>query len=304
MGTDRASPMKPVRSLLYVPANNQEWVESAPDRYNADGYIFDLEDSVPPGEKQNARDILSAAAATWETDAVITVRVNPPDTGYFESDLDAIMKDYLDGIILPKIPRLETVTYADHVLEYLETARGIDAPIEMLALPETAYGMRHAYEVCTASKRINAIVAATSRGADADRALGFDWSPTGEEKRGYLSKLNLDGRAAGLNQIHAGAWVDVEDIDGLQKELELVHSLGYTGYHVIHPSHIEPVNSVFTPDEETVRHAKELIEQLETAETDDRRGAVCFEGEMIDRAHIKYAEEMLERARAFGVLDT
>lgn len=296
--------MKPVRSLLYVPANNRDWVESAPDRYNADGYIFDLEDSVPPDEKQTARDILAETAPDWDTDAVITVRVNPPDTGYFEADLDAIVTDALDGIVLPKIPSIETVTYADHVLEYLETAREITSPVEVLALPETPFGIRHAYEICAASDRIAALIGATSRGADADRALGFEWSPAGDEKRGYLSQFNVDARAAGVEQIHAGAWVDVEDLEGLQTELELVHSLGYTGYHVIHPSHIEPVNEMFTPDEETVRHATELLERLETAETDERRGAVRFEGEMIDRAHIKYAEDILARARAFDMLDS
>lgn len=295
--------MKAVRSLLYVPANNREWVNSAPARYTADGYIFDLEDSVPIDEKPTARSIMQEAAGEWDDDAVITVRVNAPDTGLFEADLEAVGHEWLDGIIVPKLPRVDDIRRTDHILTYLESVRDISKQIDILALPETAGGIRQAYDICSASDRVSAVIAATSRGADAERALGFNWTAAGTEKRGYLSKLNLDGRAAGLDQIHAGAWTDVDDLAGLREELELVHSLGYTGYHVIHPDHIDPVNEVFTPDPEAVERAQALISRLESSEATEQRGAVQFEGEMIDLAHIRRAEQLLDRARAFGLLD-
>ncbi len=295
--------MKPVRSMLYIPANNQEWVETAPARYEADGYIFDLEDSVPIGEKAKARSVLAQVAGEWDHEAVITVRVNAPDTGLFEADLEAVGQDWLDGIIVPKLPRVDDIRRADHILTYLESVREIANQIDILALPETAAGIRRAYEFCSASDRVAAVIAATSRGADAERALGFNWTAAGREKRGYLSKLNLDGRAAGLDQIHAGAWTDVDNLAGLREELELVESLGYTGYHVIHPDHIEPVNEVFTPDSEAVDRAQTLISRLETSEATEQRGAIQFEGEMIDMAHIRRAEQLLDRAKAFGLLD-
>lgn len=289
--------------MLYIPANNREWVENAPARYEADGYIFDLEDSVPLDQKPTARSIIAEAAHEWNHDAVITVRVNAPETGLFEADLEAVSQEWLDGIIVPKLPRVDDIRRADHILTYLEAVRDLSNQIELLALPETPAGIRRAYDLCSASERVTAIIAATSRGADAERALGFNWTAAGTEKRGYLSKLNLDGRAAGLNQIHAGAWTDVDDIAGLREELDLVHSLGYTGYHVIHPDHIDPVNEVFTPDQSAVERAQSLISRLEASEATEQRGAIQFDGEMIDRAHIRRAEQLLDRARAFGLLD-
>lgn len=296
--------MKPVRSLLFIPANNREWVEEGPFKYEADGYIFDLEDAVPPGEKQGAREILREAYALFEdTDAVITARVNAPDTGLFEPDLAEIVHPRLDAILIPKVPSPMVIHRAEHVLDYLETVRDIDRRVEIIALPETAEGMYRAYEVCAASDRVAAIAAGTSRGADIERALGWEWTREGDEKQYMRAKILMEARAAGLDQILSGAWVDVEDIEGLRMEAQRARELGYTGYQVIHPTHIEPVNEIFTPDAEDVEYFQRLLTELETAEVEEGRGAVRFEGEMIDIAHIKTAEQLLARARAFGLVD-
>lgn len=295
--------MQPIRSLLYIPANNEDWVLGAPSQYDADGFIFDLEDSVPPGEKPRAREIIADAYEEWDTNKAITVRVNPPESGLFEDDLDAIVHERLDAIIVPKLPRVDDVRRAAHVLSYLETTRGIESDIEIVALPETPKGFYNVHDLCSASDRVAAVVGGTSRGADVERALGFEWSPEGTEKLHMLSKVLLDGRAAGLDQFFGGAWTDVEDVEGMREEAEMLNGLGYTGYQVIHPSHIEPVNEVFTPDEDTVEYYRRLLDELDRAELEESRAAVRFEGEMIDIAHIKRAEDILERARAFGLVD-
>lgn len=296
--------MKPVRSLLFIPANNRDWVEEGPFKYDADGYIFDLEDAVPLGEKQSARNILRDAYALFdETDAVITARVNPPETGLFELDLEEIVHQRLDAILLPKVPTPGVIHRAEHVLEYLETIREINDRIEIIALPETAEGMYRAYEVCAASDRVAAIAAGTSRGADIERALGWEWTREGDEKQYMRAKILMEARAAGLEQILSGAWVDVEDVEGLKREAQRARELGYTGYQVIHPTHIDPVNEIFTPDSEDVDYYQRLMQELEAGEVEEGRGAVRFEGEMIDIAHIKTARQVLERARAFGLVD-
>jgi citrate lyase subunit beta/citryl-CoA lyase len=296
--------MDPFRSLLFVPANEDDWVRNAPENYDADGYIFDLEDAVPPGEKAAAREILrDAYGALSEYDTNVTVRVNAPDTGLLERDLQAVVRDRLDGIVLPKAKSAEQIEHVDAVLSALEADRGIDDPIRLLVIPETAAGVHNAHELCTASDRVSALIAATSRGADMHRALNWDWTAAGDEKRYLLSKLNVDGRAAGVREIAAGAWTDVEDLDGLRAEARMAREIGFTGYVVIHPSHVEPVNEIFTPDAETVEYYQGVVEAMERAEADEGKAAVSYEGEMIDTAHVRTAEQVLERARAFGLVE-
>jgi len=293
--------MQPVRSLLYVPANRPEWVESAPEN-DADGYIFDLEDAVPLDEKRRARDVLADALEEFgPDDGVVTARINPPDTGLFEADLEAVAHPRLDAVVVPKLPSPAPIRRTAHVLDYLESRRDIADSIEVIALPETAEGFRRAYDLATASDRVAGLVGATSRGADVQRALGYTWTPEGEEKRYMLSKVVMDGRAAGLDQLFSGPWHDVEDLEGLRREAEMAERLGFTGYQIIHPSHAAPVNELFLPDEAEVNWCRDLLASMEDAQAEAGRGAIRHEGEMVDIAHIRRAEDVLERARAFGL---
>lgn len=295
--------MKPVRSQLFIPANRREWVESAPDNA-ADGYVFDLEDAVPVDEKDHARDILADTLEEFvDEGSVITVRINPPDTDFFEADLETVAHPALDAVVVPKLPSPDPIRRTDHVLSYLESVRGIDDRIEIVALPETASGFLRCYDLCDASDRVTAVVGATSKGADVQRALGYQWTAEGEEKRHMLSKVVMDGRAAGVGQLLSGPWVDVDDVDGLRAEAEMARQLGFTGYQIIHPTHAEPVNDIFLPDEEEVAQCRSLLSAIEDVQADEGRGAIRHDGEMIDIAHVRRAEDVLERARAFGVLE-
>jgi citrate lyase subunit beta/citryl-CoA lyase len=295
--------MRPLRSLLYVPANRRGWVENALDN-GADGYIFDLEDAVPLDEKDDAREVMADELPGFaDDDAAITVRVNPPDTGLMEADLDAIVGPGLDAVVVPKLPDPEVVRRVDHVLTYLERVRDLDDRVDVVALPETAEGFRRAYDLCAASDRVDALVGASIRGADVERALGFEWTDEGHERRYMLSKLVMDGRAAGVEQLISGPRADPDDDEGLRREARRARELGYTGFQVIHPKQIPVVEEVFTPDPEAVERYQELVEAMADAEAEAGRGAVAFEGEMVDLAHVERAEDVLERARAFGVIE-
>jgi citrate lyase subunit beta/citryl-CoA lyase len=295
--------MRPVRSLLYVPANRRGWVENALDN-GADGYIFDLEDAVPLDEKDDAREVMADELPGFaDEDAAITVRVNPPDTGLMEADLDAIVGPGLDAVVVPKLPDPEVVRRVDHVLTYLERVRDLDDRVDVVALPETAEGFRRAYDLCAASDRVDALVGASIRGADVERALGFEWTDEGHERQYMLSKLVMDGRAAGVEQLISGPRADPDDDEGLRREARRARELGYTGFQVIHPKQIPVVEEVFTPDPGAVERYQELVEAMADAEAEAGRGAVAFEGEMVDLAHVERAEDVLERARAFGVIE-
>jgi citrate lyase subunit beta/citryl-CoA lyase len=136
----------------------------------------------------------------------------------------------------------------------------------------------------------------SSPAGDIERALGFEWTREADERRYLLSKLVMDGRAGDLQQFIAGPWIEVEDLEGLRAEAELSRQLGYTGFQVVHPSHVSVVNEVFTPDREDVERARELVDAFESDTSD---GVLAFEGDMIDAAHYKRAAQLVERAEAF-----
>lgn len=293
--------MRPLRTLLYIPANRHEWVVNAPTDHDADGFIFDLEDAVPVDEKTVARDTLADALESFDNpDATVIVRVNPADSGFFEADLNRIVTSSIDALVLPKLETAEDIQRVDHLLTYLEETRDIEESIEIIALPETAQGFRNAHGLAAVSDRVAALVGATSKGADVERALGFEWTPGGDEKQYMLSKLVMDGRAAGVSQLLAGPWLDIEDDVGLREEAKWCRQLGFTGYQCIHPSQVDPVNEIFTPDPEEVERCREILAVVDEAEA-TTHGTVSYEGEMLDLAHVRHAEEVIERAEQFGV---
>lgn len=292
--------MRPVRTLLYIPANRREWVADATEN-DADGYVFDLEDAVSLGEKAAARDVLVDQLPTFtDTDATATVRVNPPDSGLLEADLEAVVRPGLDAVVVPKLPDPTVVERVDHVLTYIEETRNLDTQVEVVALPETASGFRRAYDLCVASDRVTALVGASTRGADVERALGFEWTDEGHERQYLLSKLVMDGRAAGVEELLSGPRADLDDEAGLRREANRARELGYTGFQAIHPKQLPVLEEVFTPDPEEVERCRDLVEAMEDADTEGS-GTIEFDGEMVDLAHVETARRTLERARAFGV---
>lgn len=294
--------MRPVRSLLYVPADRREWVADAANN-GADGYIFDLEDAVSLDEKPTAREILADLLPTFEdVDVATTVRVNPPDSGLLETDLEAVVRPGLDAVVVPKLPDPSVVERVDHMLTYIERTRNLDDRIEIVALPETASGFRQTYELCAASDRVTAVIGATTRGADVERALGFEWTEAGHERQYMLSKVVMDGRAAGVTELLSGPRADIDDEEGLRREAEHARELGYTGHQAIHPKQVAIIEDVFTPDPEEVARCQELVGAMKDADLEGS-GTIRFNGEMVDLAHIKTAQRTLERARAFGVME-
>lgn len=291
--------MDELRSILYVPAHKRDWVADAPT-HGADAVILDLEDSVPVAEKPAAREAIAAcrdALAAAET--VVTMRVNEPGSDWFYDDVD-VVGPWLDAVVVPKAESAAEIRSVETVLEYVEHRQDADERIEILPLIETAAGVYDAHEVLRASDRITAVGGGTSRGGDIQRSLALGWSAEGFETLYLRSKLVLDARAAGVDQLLSGVWATVDDAEGLRAKAARQRRFGYTGMQVVHPVQVEPVNDVFTPDPDDVAHYRDLVEAFER-ERDGAQGAIEFEGEMVDAAYVKRARRVLERAEAFGV---
>jgi len=297
--------MQPARSLLFIPGNRESWIDSAHEN-GADVIILDLEDSVPPAENDTARELVGDKL----TDVVdrgqrVFVRINghpndPEDAT--ADDIEAVMCEELEAIVVPKFRTAEDVERIDTVMTHIERREGMPENSVNLIVPiETALGMKHVYEMCAASERVTSITCGAVKGTDTNHALGFEWTGPGREGLETLhmrEKALLDARAAGIENPFAGTYVDIEDIDGLREDMQFSREMGYTGYIVIHPSHVEHANEIFAPDIDEIEYWLGVREALIAAQKEGKR-AVRYEGEMIDTANIQTANRYLRRAKAY-----
>jgi citrate lyase subunit beta/citryl-CoA lyase len=297
--------MRPARSLLFIPGNRESWIDSAHEN-DADVVILDLEDSVPPEENEKARELVGAnIAAVADRDQRVFVRINGHPSDPEEAtaaDLEAVMCEDLEAIVVPKFRTAEDVERIDTVMTHIERREGLPENGVDLVIPiETALGMKNVYEMCAASDRVASITCGAVKGTDTNHALGFEWTGPGREGLETLhmrEKGVLDARAAGIENPFAGTYVDIEDIEGLREDMQFSREMGYTGYIIIHPSHVEHANEIFAPDEAEIEYWLGVREALIEAQAEGKR-AVRYEGEMVDTANLGTANRYLRRAKAY-----
>ena len=293
--------MRPYRSMLSVPGNKPSWIEKS-NQYSADALILDLEDSVPNDEKVSSRPIVKEGVKILKSKGQpCFVRINGLATGLTFGDLDGVVCLELSGVSLPKVESVDDIKVLDAYIEFLE--RRINIPvgtIEIQLVLETAKAMRNAYEIAISCSRIRGISLAAGPGGDANRAIGYVWSKEGKETLFLRSKAVLDSRAAGIHYPMISSWWNIKDLDGLEKDAISNKQLGFKGQGVIHPTHVSVVNKIFTPSNEEIAYCKGLIKAVEEAE---KKGvaAVVYEGDMVDHAMVRTAQEMIEFAVSIGL---
>ena len=290
---------KPLRSELFVPGNKEDWMRKAP-RYGADALILDLEDSVPPEEKPEARALvrrmLEELGPAGQT---LVVRVNRLETGLTGYDLEAITCPHLYAVMLPKVEGPEAVFEVDVLLKHFERRMGI--PLGKTFIdpgpgnsPGHPASLRHRGRL------------APGRPPGGQRRQGrrhrplhrFQWTPQGMETLFLRSKVLVDSRAAGVPYPVTGGWMDIHDLEGLRAAAKQAKGLGYTGMHLIHPSHVSVVNEVFTPTPEEIAQWQGLVKAMEERRSQGG-AAVTYQGDMVDIAHEETARSMLDMARSW-----
>lgn len=294
-------PAKPLRSVLYVPGNKEDWMRKAP-KYGADALILDLEDSVPVEEKAEARKLVRGMLQELGDEGqTLFVRINRLETGLTGDDLEAITCSNLYGVILPKVQTPDDVIEVDNLLKLFERRAGLDIG-KVFIDPglETAAGIRNAYEIATATDRIAHMGASAGKNGDTQRSIGYQWTPEGTESLFLRSKVLIDSKAAEIPYPLTGGWFDVKDMVGLRKFAQHSRQLGFSGMHLIYPYHVPIVNEVFTPTREEIEHWQGLVQAME--EERSRGGAaVTYKGDMVDIAHEETARAMLQLATELGV---
>jgi citrate lyase subunit beta/citryl-CoA lyase len=291
----------PARSVLFVPANREERMRKALT-LGADAVIFDLESAIPRGEAERARGMVRDIVGGHRGRPTTVVRISAVDTDEFRGDLEAALQPTLGAIMLPQVVSADDVRRADEAMSEVESAIGREVGSTILwPLVETANSVRTAYDIASASPRVAYMGGATSRGGDLARSVGYRFTATGEETMYIRSKVLIDVRSAGVANPISGLWGDIEDKDGLRRLALQNRDIGYEGMLVIHPSHIDVVNEVFTPSTAEIEEWQRIVEAMEEAERDGL-GAIRLDGRLVDVAHVKTAEQELARVRRLGVI--
>ena len=292
---------RPLRTSMYVPGNKEDWMRKAP-KYGSDALILDLEDSVPVPNKAEARFLVRKMLEELGGEKpTLTVRVNRLETGLTSGDLEAVTCPELYCVLLPKVESPADVVEVDNLLSHFERKVGMEVgSIYIDPGMETATSIRLSFEIASASPRVAHMGGSGGKGGDTARSIGFEWTPEGLETLYLKSKVLIDVRSAGVPYPMSGGWMDIHNLDGLRNLAIQLKQLGYTGMHLIHPSHVPVVNEVFSPSPEDVKHYKGLIAAMEDMRATGA-AAVTFDGDMVDIAHEETARKMLAIAKEMGV---
>ena len=313
------------RSTLAVPGSNPRFIEKAASSA-ADVIFFDLEDSVAPERKAQARkDVIAALNDLDFGDKSVSVRINGLDTHYMYRDLVDIVEqagNRLDLVLIPKVGTAADIYAVDMLLTQIEQAKGIKKRIGIELLVETPQGIQNIFEIAAASPRNESMLfgsadyAASSgaqvtmiggpnpdyhvlTSADSSGVRSAHW---GDMWHFPLARLVAAARANGLRPID-GPFADIKDPDGWLASANRARVLGCEGKMVIHPSQVELANELFKPSAAEVDHARRILKAMEEAEQAGA-GAVSLDGKMIDIASIRQAENTVKRAAQAAVKNT
>ncbi|VIO66790.1 HpcH/HpaI aldolase/citrate lyase family protein [Bradyrhizobium ivorense] len=288
---------RPRRSLLFMPGSNARALEKARTLL-ADGIILDLEDSVAPDAKAMAREqIAKAVAAKGFGKREILIRINALDSPWWIDDITMAGKAQPDGILVPKI---STVDDLNAVADRLSDI-GAQASIRVWAMIETARAVLDADKLAAASKDSETRLAGFVFGPnDIARETRIRMKPGRAAMIPMITHCILATRAHGL-EILDGPYSDIGNIDGFAEECAQGRDLGFDGKTLIHPSHIDACNAIFTPPEAEVAEARKIIAAFQLPENASR-GAIQLDGRMVERLHAEMAKRTIAIADAIAAM--
>lgn len=296
MSTSPMTPLRPRRSVLYLPGSNARALEKA-RTLPADALILDLEDAVAPDAKEVARtQIREAVASKSFGPREIVVRINALSSAWGEGDLEAIAPTGPNAILIPKTETSDDILAVSRNLDRLDPERKIG----VWAMMETPTAILHAEAIASAraepsGHRFQAFVMGTNDLAKESRARLV---PGRAPMLAALSLCLLAARAHGLDVLD-GVYTAIKDIDGLKRECAEGRDLGMDGKTLIHPDQIAIANEIFAPAPEEVELARKIIAAFETPEAKGK-GVLTVEGRMVERLHAEMAMRTVAIADAIS----
>jgi citrate lyase subunit beta/citryl-CoA lyase len=291
-----------LRSWLFAPGDSEKKLGKAVDA-GADAVILDLEDSVSPAGKDQARLMVGeflTAHPQVARKSQLWVRINALDSGLALQDLAAVVPGAPDGIMLPKANGPADVLQVSHYLDALEIAAGVQ-PGAVKILPvatETAAAPFHLGDYATAKlQRLHGLTwgaedLAAAIGASTNTDATGAWALTFR----LVRSLTLMAAYASNVQAIETLYVDFRDDSGLAASCRAARAEGFTGRIAIHPAQVATINAAFMPSAEEIAFAERVVAAFAAAEG---AGTVGLDGKMLDIPHLKQAQNVLALAKVY-----
>ncbi len=278
------------RSRLYLPGNSPKLMLNA-GVHQPDGIILDLEDSVAPPKKDEARVLVRNALRQvdfYGAERMVRINQLPPSTGSGQGrgldDLAAVIPHNVNLILIPKVESAKQVRQVDERIAEIAAAHGIEHPVWLMPIIESALGVVNAYPIAAASPNVVALAIGLE---DYTADIGAARTPEGRESFFARSQLVNAARAAGVQPIDS-VFSDVSDMDALRRVVGESKMLGFDGMGCIHPRQIAPIHAAFAPTPAELEKARKIVSAFEEA-TAKGLGVVSLGSKMIDPPVVKRA---------------
>ena len=295
------------RSELSTPGSNEAMMEKAAAS-NADFVFLDLEDSVAPAEKVQARTKVVTALTTldWGT-KTRAIRINDLESQWAYEDVIHIVEEageVLDLVVIPKVKKAEDVRWVDTLLSQIERKHGRDRHIALEVLIEEVEAMVNAEEIACSTPRLEALIFgpgdySASQGVRMDAVGGVTDDYPGDVWHYARNKVVIAARAAGIEAVD-GPFADFRDADGYRRECTRASVLGFSGKWAIHPGQVDIANEAFSPTTRQVERARKMITAYAEAEAKGL-GAVAVDGVMVDAASARVMRRITDKADLIGM---
>ena len=282
-------------SRLYLPGNTPNLAINA-GIHHPDAIILDLEDSVAPSKKSEARFMVRNMLRGIDFyGAERMVRINQVPEGL--ADLDFIVPHQVNLILIPKCESIDQIRQVNRRIEEIRKNSGVTYPIWLMPIIESAMGVMKALEIAQCENVVAMAIGLEDYTAD----LGVRRTAEGEESLFARSMIVNACKAAGIQAIDS-VFSDVGDMEGLRKNALKSKSLGFEGMGCIHPRQIRVIHEAFAPDEEEIEKAQKIVSAYLEAEAKGL-GVVALGTKMIDAPVVKRARRLIDQAVAMGKLD-
>lgn len=282
------------RSMLFLPGNNPNMLING-NCLGSDSVIFDLEDAVSPAEKDAARILVRNTMRYMDFKGCeIIVRINSIDTTEWQKDIREILPCKPGLILLPKTGSAADVQTVDAFITEVEQELGYEKnTVGLMPLIETALGVENAFAIASSSSRVQALFLGAE---DLTADLHCKRTKEGREIEYARTRLVVAARAAGV-EVYDTPFTDVNDDEGILTDAMLAKALGFTGKASISPRHVEVINQVFSPTQQDVDYAYEVMDAIRLAK-EQGKGAIALHGKMIDAPIVARAQQTIAMAEA------
>ena len=283
-------------SRLYIPGNTPSMMINA-GLYSADGIILDLEDSVAPEKKDEARILVrNALRQVSFYGAERMVRINQGDRGM--DDIRILVPHNVNLFLIPKCETIEQVKGIKNEIDRISIESGIKATVHLMPIIETALGVENAFEIARADESVAALAVGLE---DLTADLGVSRTTEGKETFYARSRLVNVCKAAGIQAIDS-VFPDVGDTKALEKAVADSKAMGFDGMGCIHPLQVAVVNRGFEPEDEQIEKSRRIILAYHEA-IKSGKGVVAMGSKMIDPPVVARAQKIIDLALRLGKID-